>query len=264
MPDRPRVRRETAVLLLAAIALGVSAAVSCATADQGGTPFRSVNRFLSTETEGGMPVFLGMSPRLRNRDDERALALKSAAIQASRFIELSGRAVFRSGRSGGFTVHSGDIEIIDNMEAAEELSGDLEILDIILIDQGTLLRCGFPGGKSLLYSGYRSRDVVGKPLWLEKVPRIEGYLSAVGSSNRNRTLRDSISAADDSAFSELLSQLSLAVNAETGEHNVGSYGIVTRHSNYQVAEGTLKGYYVLDRWISEDGQTYYSLAVCPF
>jgi hypothetical protein len=261
-------RHQAAALFFFIILLQIvlNGCVSLADSPSGSNPYGSsgdLRKFIATAPLNGQPVFLGVSPNLQYQDDEKDAAVAAASVQAARYIELSGRIALRSSRDGGFTLLREDFQISENEDLAAALIGDIRVLDELVYDGGTLLRCLVEGVPSISQIKYTFRDSVGRPVWLEKVPEIDGYLVGVGTAARNRILGDSLEEADKSALSELLYQLSLLIQSDSGERVLGGYGTIAIIDNYQIAEGTLRSYYVLDRWMSDDGKTFYSFAVCP-
>ncbi len=256
------VRRLTAAALFFFYCASLSVFTGCASSGDK-APEINLRDYISTVPMDGTPVFLGISSNLQNQQDENAAAVLSAAAQAARYIELTGRIVFRSSSGGGFTLAREDIQITENAEIAARAAEAVEVLDYLVLDIGTLARCRYTGAGSVSTPDIGVRDSAGYPTWLERVPETDGFIIGVGSASRSRLLSDSIEDADRSALSELLYQLSLQIQSDSGRKDLGSYGTLSVTDNSQIASGTLKSYYILDRWISDDEKTYYSLAVCP-
>ena len=223
----------------------------------------AVRAYIATIPLNGQPIFLGSSPGLQYQADEEVAAVASAAVQAARYVQLSGRITLRSTSSGGFSLVREEISLFDDEDLVAKAAEEIEIIDTLDLNNGMLVRCVYPSARRVAADAPRVRDAMGRPNWLGKVPEIPGMLVGVGTASRKRLLTDSIEEADKSAMAELLSQLSILMQSDSGERALAGYGSVTRRDNYQIAQGTLSGYYVLDRWISDDGETFYSLAICP-
>ena len=237
---------------------------SCASAT-GGTsvPDGLIREFTISNPRGARPVFVGFSPRLQNRNDEETAAVADAALKVARYGDLSGTVTFAAASAGGFTSVAVEYDIYDDPNQLGVVAQEVELRDILVTAYGTVVRCEHPAALDLHLQPTGLRDATGRPTWLERTPDNSGYLTAVGSAERRRLVGESFAQADYSALAGILSQISLLVDSEMGSRTLAGLGTITRTDNSQVARGTLRGFYILDRWISDDGRTFFSLAVCP-
>ncbi len=215
---------------------------------------------MSTPVEG-VPVFVGVSPRRRDRDAELQAAREHAALQASRFFHLRGEAVFYTQRVGRRSGYVKSVSIDDDAMLAERLAAELELFDFRREENGSIGRFSLPGYR-IDPIGFNSRDRLGKPVWLSRIPEIPGYYVGVGSAPRTRLISDSIENADREALFAILAQLSVDLFSGRLERSVAGRGVSTGSATVARAEGELVGFYVLDRWMDADG-TFFTLAVCP-
>ena len=237
---------------------------SCATApvDKAAVDAR-IRDFTYSYPHDSRPVFVGFSPRLQDRKDEEAAAVADAALKAARYGELTGSVVFAAKSRGSFSSVAVDYRFEDDPNHVSAAESTIELADSLVTASGTVVRCLYPGAPELRLPPAGHRDASGRPVWLEKTPEYAGYLTSVGSAEKRRLVGDSFQQADYSALAGILSQTSLLIDADERVRTVPGAGTITRNEGRQTARGTLRGFYVLDRWISDDGRTFYSLAVCP-
>jgi hypothetical protein len=241
--------------------------LSCATVDESRpllsavAPERALYPHLVTVPVGSTPVFLGVAPRLRNADEESDAVLAAAALQASRWIRLSGEAAYYVRTTGATTSYLQSISIDDDFAFAASIEERLALVAETRDELGVwglyTLSDGRVDGLAL-----RTRDVAGRPTWLTSTPDINGYYVGVGAAARSRLVIDSIEAADREALFSVLSQIVVEVRSDRFERVVEGQGARSSATNLERARGTIAGFYVLDRWIDEAG-TSYTLAVCP-
>lgn len=224
------------------------------------TPLRDT---LLTYPENSKPVFIGFSPRLQEREGERTVAVKNAAVQAARYLTLTGGFSAETVTRGGFSVLNTEVTIDDDINLAERIADELVVTDTAVTAEGTLVRCIYPDAGIIELKGYHPRVPPGTPNWLEKTPSIDNHLVGVGTAGRKRLLSDSFAHADKAALADILSQVSVTVHTESDQARFSGYGTMILDRGRITAAGELTGFYVLDRWVSEDGKWYYSLAICP-
>lgn len=209
---------------------------------------------------GGQPRFLGVSGRLRNRDDELAAALVHAAEQASRYSAIAARYRFvaqRSGRTVGFV---DDLDVGWDASLADRL---VETMDVVAVEQdgdGTYVvatTAAVPPPPPVTVDAPRR----GEPSWVASPPAIPGYIVAVGVSRRSLRFRDSVDTADEQALSAVVQQASATVRLVQDERTRNNAGTAETVTTSQEAEAELRQFYVVARHASEDRQYYYSLVV---
>lgn len=232
------------------------------TGDGTGDSISDIAQLMTARPEDGNPVFFSSSPRLIDRENERDACLRNAAVQAGRFKRLKGSAFLLSERKPGQIGYIHDIEIEDNPPLAESMLEHLEVLEELHNEYGTFMKVLLTDDSSISIP-FEPRKFSNSPKWMSQIPEISGYYVGVGSVDRSRLVTDSIENADKAALSELLSQLSVEIQSRLGERQTGSSGASGSQTSLEVARGEIFGYYVLDRWISPDGNMFFSLAVCP-
>jgi hypothetical protein len=225
--------------------------------------FHPLNQTPLTYPLESVPVFTGIAARLQNREEELSVALSEAAVQVSRYLSLSGSFSLKTVTKGGFSASAIDVRIEDDEELAEQIVPELNTVNTFVTSSGTIVRCTYPGAPEVNIRGYYPRDADGNPNWVEKPPDISNHFVGIGISERQRLIADSVAKADKAALADVLSQISLSVQLKSDDARFSGVGTVKMTRGRQTARGTLAGFYVLDRWMSENGESFYSLAICP-
>jgi hypothetical protein len=216
----------------------------------------------NTAPMNGKLLFSSFIPSRAFRDEEIDLAISDAARQAS--------VLFNAKIDAKFAVKSnnkdfGFLEAID-VQYDKGLAADLKSKIIITShyrdNEGTYILAELEGIKfkgsfsNLSTSG-------GEPDWLYNIPEIPGYMVSVGSIQRSRYKIDSIKKADEQALANLAKQVSVIVKAKRTDLEGEGSGSSFSETNYEVTSTFVRGFYVLGRWSTDNGNTYYTLAVCP-
>ena len=210
----------------------------------------------------GRPIFLGVSPRLRIRDDEEARAILHVAEQASRYARIGARYQLVTQRGGRSVGYLDDIQANWDADFADRLIDSVEILQTIRDDQGTYVLAqveGIPPAPAIDMGDHlHGTD---EPRWLSQPPVIPGFLVTVGVSLRSRRLRDSVDTADQEALKEILLQAGTTVRLMEERRDVDRVGTTERTTAAEDAEAVLRQFLVLARYTPPDGRYYYSLVI---
>ncbi len=214
----------------------------------------------NTVPRDGIPVFFASTPRREFRDEERKYCLFDAARQVSLYYAArveTKQAVKSNNRDLGYmeSVESGF-----DRDLAMKIMPDLEIIEFFQDAEGSYMLVKYP---SLSLDIDYTPQVTGwnVPSWITDVPVIDGMLVSVGVVQRSRFFTDSVKKADDQAMANLSRQISINVKSRRTDIEAGSE-TAFEQTHYEVSSSVLKGFYVLERWRSVDGSTFYSLAVC--
>lgn len=213
---------------------------------------------------GEYPVFFSAVPRVTDTDTERKACIAGAARQAAMYLQVSGLdLILGSERSGAAVTLQNTVWKYDETTSANLLT-EAEIRREHRDDEGTYMLVSFPSIR--LPAGIPDLEsllgtALDPPGWIARIPDLRGYRLAVGAASRMRLFTDSIEAADRSALAALLSQEAVYV-AGSGARSEVAPGTVATSDRAQITTGSVRGFYILDRWISPDGGTFYSLAVC--
>lgn len=212
---------------------------------------------------GGVPRFFGASPRLGDRSKELSVALEAAAKQASRFLGLKGKLyLYQNSSSAGAFVEQ---QVEANYDEKAVTAKDLTLLTSYRDQSGTFVVASLPTADMPSANWYPALSPRGdeRPAWIDSPPRLPGYLTAVGVAQRRRWISESIAAADYSALGELIRQLSVRIQSGAGERHVEGIGSSTSSAAFERAAADIRGFYVLARWATPSGESWFSLAVAP-
>lgn len=221
----------------------------------------SYQGFWDTWPNDGVPLILGSSRRLMNREQEWEKALESAALASSVHHQVLGLSRFYTEKTSQGQGYLGDFQVEFDENLALEIKDSLEIVRKLQDHQGSYVIARYQGGGLLnlppqpLFKG-------NPPEWVYKLPKIPGYLVSLGSSQRRQYLADSITAADLQALEEMVKILSMEITGQKSTIDSNG-GVGTVHSSLEIARTTVRGFYILARWQSADGSLFFSLGICP-
>lgn len=207
----------------------------------------------------GQAVFLGVSPRLHNRDNEYDQALLHAAEQASRYTRIAARYQLVTQRGGGSVGHIDEISADWDHHLADQLLETMSVLDSVQDSSGTFLLATsprIPPAPPVVIPETHHQD---EPPWISRPPEIPGFIVTVGITRRSRRIRDSLDTADQDALQEILLQAGSTVRMIQDRRDVDRVGTMETTTAAQNAEATLQQFLVLARHASADGTYFYSL-----
>lgn len=216
-----------------------------------------------TVVADGVPVFIGIAQRRRDRADEEAAALLHVADQVARYLQISGRYQIDFDSSGRTTFVKENILTDWKPEDGQSLMDSFEVEDIYQDNDNTYAIVRVPGlQQPPVVPGIQTgRD---KPTWIDNPPSLPGYNVSVGITQRRRLVKDSIDFADEDALKGIIMTMLSQVDAEFWSRSVEQQGESTGSTNSTITgTGEMTGFYILSRWISPDMSYYYSLAVAP-
>jgi len=218
--------------------------------------------FMNTPAMGGSPVFFAAAPRMSDRDSEVEVCLASAAAQASKFIAARASSYFLVKENNRDLFYLEGLDVQYDRALAEELVEDLTILRELQDRNGTYILARLEG-HSMPQVSYNLSSAAGEPRWIRDFPSIEGYYVGVGVVPRAGRLDTSVAKADDKAMEEIIKQVSVTQFTQRSDIEVDTVGTAFAQHRQEISEAVIFGFYVLSRWVSPDGSSYYSLAVCP-
>lgn len=208
--------------------------------------------------------FLGISSRLKNRDDEYEKSRQFAAIQAALNQEAGGRFKSLTHERGSKFGRKEEGEIFYDPESALLMYETLQEECRFRNSRFTAVLYSLETEKSH-YPGVSPASTGKTPEWINTPPKFPGFYTGVAMVESHRTFENTIQAADNRVLRELLSQKELRI---TGEQTLASRSSNTRtlvdseNSLFQGTSGSLYGFYILARWEDPQGRLY-SLGICP-
>jgi len=217
--------------------------------------------FVPGSRDGAM-IVVGVSGRLVNRAEEIDAARNEAARKVAMFHGFTGtvESFHRAGAGFFDFIFDSRIDlenIADYSRFADRLTFDPE-RDVLLFEGGTLVRFSYAANvRPVNFVGVVDEN--GRPDWIggRRLPEIEGYVAAVGFSQNQVWLRDTVTRSVRAAAAGLLKIASTSVR--TVEVDVPGRGSVTYiHST---SEGSLINFRVLEFWIEPGSMSVYTLGI---
>ena len=211
----------------------------------------------------GVPTFLGIAQRRRDRSEEEAVALLHVADQVARYLQISGQYQIDFDSAGRTTLVKENILTDWNPERGQSLTDSFEVTDVYQDNDNTYVLARVPSLKAApVIPGLSTGR--NKPAWVDTPPTLPGYIVSVGITQRRRVVKDSIDFADEDALKGIIMTMLSQVDAAFWSRSVEQQGETTGSTSSTITgTGSLTGFYVLSRWISPDMSYYYSLAVAP-
>jgi hypothetical protein len=210
----------------------------------------------------GKLTVIGISNRMLRQNDEITAAKEDAAKKVAMFYGARGKVErISSTGSGNYdsTIFASNSEITytANYENfIEQLTYNAET-DLIRTNNGVFIR--FQHDTAAANIDYTARYENNHPTWTrnEDMPRVNGYISAVGISQNQRRMKDTIFKATENAIIQMVEQISVAINTRdftaAGE---GSLSTILSQS-----EGQVVNFQVIEIWTDPNTRYVYVLAI---
>jgi len=179
---------------------------------------------------------------------EKALAMDNTLVMQSN----SDKGLLSFAQKG--TAYYDDTSLKEVVEALEVLSITFDA------HAGSVVLARYPDSFHTERSYKATSGLDGKPDWVDKLPKVDGYRFGIGSSKAYYFLNDSLEASDFSAAQNLLDLNTEHVFSKS--LNTTRDGSVNSMENvlYQAQRGLLLGFTIVDRYYDKDSDTYWSLA----
>jgi len=216
----------------------------------------------NTAPDNGNLLFFATVASKMYREEELELAISEAARQASMLYNTKVDVKFAVKSNNRDLGYLEAIDIQYDKALEEDLKSKIIVRSHYIDNEGTYVLAELEG---INFKGNFS-DILtleGEPDWLYNIPEIPGYLVSIGSVQRSRYKIDSIRLADEQALANLAKQVSVVVKAKRIDRDSEISGTTFSETNYEVTSTYIRGFYVLGRWSSDNGNTYHTLAVCP-
>jgi len=146
-------------------------------------------------------------------------------------------------------------------ESLKEVVEALEVLSVTFdAHAGSVVLARYPDSSHTKRSYKATVSSGGKPDWLVRLPKVDGYRFGIGSSKAYYFLNDSLEASDFAAAQNLLdfnTEHAFSTSLSTTRD-----GSVSSMDNvlYQAQRGLLMGFTIVDRYYDKESDTYWSLA----
>jgi hypothetical protein len=148
-------------------------------------------------------------------------------------------------------------------KCAEGVDLDLSVQTLSETDEMVFFVVSFPElpGAPQILPGTINATGGGAPGWVRTTPEVPRHLVGVGTTQRSRTLRDTIDGADEEALKAVLLQAGSTVRMVEDRRSVERRGTTGTVTADETAEAVLTGFAVVARYVSPDGRYHYSLAI---
>ncbi|MDZ7795005.1 MAG: hypothetical protein U5P10_15325 [Spirochaetia bacterium] len=223
------------------------------------SPYRNL---LNTVPDKGNPTFFAAVPRMANRENEYRMGHMLLARQAAMYREAAVSAKFLTQSNNRDMGYREQVDVDIDKSLVRSVVDKIKITNHYQDAHGSY----FSGVlKNITISEFNVQtEVVGNvPQWFIDPPSYEGFIVAVGTSGRHMFIAESFLQSDRQALAAIAKQLNIEVKHKRDDLEKEYQGSAYQQLNLQITDTTVHGFYVIDRWVSKDGNTYYSLAVCP-
>lgn len=208
-------------------------------------------------------VYVGISGpySTKERMVEEAILACARNILLERALALENTLVMQeSGNKGLLTFAQKEKAFYDDASLAEVVAM-LEVLSILFdAHAGSVVLARYPDSPHSKRIYTATVGPGGKPDWLSKLPKVDGYRFGIGCSKAYYFLNDSLEASDFSAAQNLLDfntgHAFIKALSTAREGSVNSMDNVL----YQAQRGLLLGFTIVDRYYDKESDTYWSLA----
>jgi len=210
----------------------------------------------------GEIVVIGVSSRLVRRADEILAAKNDAARKIAMFYGISGTVESFHRAGAGFFDFIAKSRI--NLEPAiadytrfiERLTFNPEY-DVIEFPGGTLIRFTYSAEVARL-NFTNTLDTNGRPAWIDNrnLPSVDAYMVAVGFSQNQVWLRDTVIRSTQAAAAALLKMTGTLTETETVVLN--GQAVTYIHSR---SEGRFRNFRIIGLWIDPENMSVYTLGI---
>jgi len=197
------------------------------------------------------------------KEDAIASAKEDAAKKVSMYYGIQGSIEKLEITGLGFLENKNEINI--KLSYDTDYSKYIELLtydpqkDIFITDRGVFIR--FQHATTVSGINYNTKIANNRPTWVnnQDKPDIEGFITAVGVSQNQRYIKDTVFKSVESAAVRMIEELSTII--DTKEISSSEYGSGFSNYIYAVSEGKLINFYVIEFWIDSQTGYVYSLAI---
>jgi len=225
---------------------------------------RESGRLIANSQDGSL-VVIGVASRHVTREDEIAAAKNHAARKVAMFYGMRGsvESTMRTGMDVfGFYFDSQTSlsNIVDYEQFIERLQFD-PYRDVLVIDGGTMVRFRYAAMVTRV-NFIGTMDADGRPNWLDGryLPELAGYIVAVGVSQNQIWLRDTVMLSAQAAALALIE--SMSTKLQTTDVYVSEIGLISE--TISISEGGLDNFRVLEFWINPRNGHVYTLGIARF
>jgi len=254
------------ILVLSLVGFTEAMTISCASSPinipntRVASPLEQSNYFTVDSLDGSLVVF-GVSSRMVKRSEEITAAKEDAAKKVALYYGVSGsmESYHRDGDSFFDYIADSSVSIesthSDYSVFIDRLTFNPET-DVITFQGGSIVRFRYGTGiPRISYRGTLGSD--GRPSWISRNNfSIEGYIAAVGFSQNQVWLRDTVMKATEAAAVRLISGIETSVETSTVVQGQSSVTYITTKSS-----GVLNEFRIIEFWIDPSNLSVYALGI---
>jgi hypothetical protein len=211
--------------------------------------------------------FLGVSPRLSNRNAAIETALKDAARRFSLFNSVNGNITMLEHIGGEVMNYKLDKEY--TLQYDTELEKYIEQLEydplVDIFENNNAVFVLTHVATEVFMPQYKGHSV-GKehPKWISSPPsEIDGYIASVGYSSRLSSHSDTIIKSYENAVLGIIENLVTQVNREYYDslNSYSAFGFDMASSSVFNSSCTLKNFYIIESWTDSANLSVWTLAI---
>ena len=216
--------------------------------------------------QGGL-VFIGVSPRLSNRETSIQTALEDAARRFSLYNSVNCTVLRRERIGGGimdfhinrtYTLqYDEDLEKYIEQLEYDPLSDIYENNNALFIVTRVAANTDTPANR-----GHSSRGE--RPQWIDSPPSsIGGFITGVGYSTRLTSHADTVIKSYEYAIVGIMENIAIAVNSDHQHYlnSFSAFGFDINISNDLSSSGVLRNFYILESWTNPADLSVWTLAI---
>jgi len=223
---------------------------------------QALNGYWKTRPSDNGIIIIGISSPILKQEEQIANAKIDAARKAAMYFGIIGNIETTQTTGGSFHDHVYDhkIELLydnDINKYAEKLTYDPQS-DVILTKNAVFVRFQYKINTDRLEK-FSVRTVKGRPNWTRSrnIPRFDGFITAVGVSQNQRWLKDTVFKSAENAAVQMIEYISTTIHSKDIDSTEQGF-IGYSFSN---SEGRLKDFQVIEFWIDPMTDYVYSLAI---
>jgi len=207
-------------------------------------------------------IIIGVSGPQVKRDSEIAAAKEDAARKAAMYHGIRGNIEAYHSSGAIFFDFAADSKIeleydTDYAKYIDRLTFDPE-RDVVITDDAVFVRFKY-AAMATPVNFITSMNDDGRPNWTHNrdLPRIDGYITAVGFARNQVRLKDTIRKSSEAAVACMIEDMSTRItSSDKSGTGMGSSGQIRTKS-----EGKLDNFHIIEFWIDPETKYVYTLAI---
>jgi len=217
---------------------------------------------LDTSPVNGKPVFFAAVTRLYDREEEYVFGKRLLARQAAIFRGALVNAKTLTLSTAQYEGALEDVEVEFDRDRIESLQNNIEVVEYYEDNRGSYLKGVWKGVRLPDFQVPRGMEN-DAPDWFIRMPDYKGYAVSVGVSQRQMFFAESILESEKQTLANMARQFNVDIEKQRDDLEIEGLGTAYKQKNMEIVNVSFRGFYILDRRISADGNTFFTLAVAP-